>query len=302
MQRMYRLGEKLAGTDLPVVIEGESGTGKELLAESLHDLGARAGGPFVVFDCAGTPPALVESALFGHQRGAFTGANADRVGAFATAHGGTLFLDEIGELPVEIQPKLLRALARGEVQRVGSNAWTAFDVRVIAATRRDLDREVQEGRFREDLFYRLAVGRIELPPLRQRVGDVALLARHFWRDSARTDEPLPRDVIARLEAWHWPGNVRELENAIARYAALGDVDLAHGIDVAPSSSGNPFEAILDEELPLVRAREKIVQAFEEQYIARVLDKHGGNVSRAAASSGLARRYFQILHAKRRPRK
>lgn len=298
MRRLYPLCERLAATDLPVLIEGESGTGKDLLAESLHEASARRSGPFVVFDCGATPPTLVESALFGHERGAFTGATATRVGAFEAAHGGTLFLDELGELPLDCQPRLLGALARGAVQRVGSNAWVPVDVRVIAATRRDVDQEVQDGRFREDLYYRLAVARIEMPPLRRRGGDITRLARHFHREITGSDAPLPRALAAKLEASSWPGNVRELENAVARYVAIGDLDLDGGPS-APPVGANPFEEILEAELPLARARERLMAEFERRYIERVLARHGGNVSRAAASSGLARRYFQILNARRR---
>ena len=185
MRRLYPLCARLAASNVPVVIEGETGTGKEVLAEALHQASPRSSGPFVVFDCTAVPPSLLESTLFGHERGAFTGAIAQRRGVFEHADRGTLFVDEIGELDLALQPKLLRAIERGEVQRVGSGAWTRVDVRIIAATRRDLDREVQAGRFRDDLFFRLAVGRVELPPLRRRRGDIAVLARHFGRHHRR---------------------------------------------------------------------------------------------------------------------
>jgi transcriptional regulator with GAF, ATPase, and Fis domain len=294
MRTVFGMLERIAPTDGTVLLEGETGTGKDVLAESLHEASARANGPFVVFDCAAIPPPLIESALFGHERGAFTGASSARRGAFEEADGGTLFLDELGELPVDVQPKLLRAVETSSVQRVGANAWTRVSVRVLAATRRDLDREVQEGRFREDLFYRLAVGRIELPPLRRRQGDVTLLARHFWRELGGRDAPLPPSLAARLEGWHWPGNVRELENTVARYLAIGDLELSH--DLSPGID-NVFERVLAQDLPLLRARERVLEAFERCYIERVLARFGGNVSRAAASSGLARRYFQILRAR-----
>ncbi|MFO0742021.1 MAG: sigma 54-interacting transcriptional regulator [Labilithrix sp.] len=296
MRRLYPLCERLAKADIPIVIEGESGTGKEVLAESLHEASARRGGPFVIFDCAAVAPTLVESALFGHERGAFTGAASARRGAFEAADKGTLFLDELGELPLDIQPRLLGAIARGAVQRVGSNEWTPVDVRIIAATRRDLDREVQEGRFREDLYYRLAVGRIELPPLRARVGDVLRLAKQFYREVSRSDAPLPPELAARIESYAWPGNVRELENVIGRWCAIGD----HGLDELEGQlDADSFHPYLEADLPLAAAREKVVKAFERRYIERVLARHGGNVSRAAASSGLARRYFQLLNAKHR---
>ena len=309
MRALYTMCETLAKSDIPIVVEGETGTGKEVLAESLHDMSLRANQPFVVFDCTAVPPSLVESVLFGHERGAFTGATNSRKGVFEEATGGTLFIDEIGELDVMLQPKLLRALERSEVQRVGANAWHKVDVRIIAATRRDLDREVQAGRFRDDLFFRLAVGRIELPPLRDRHGDIALLARHFWRALGGDDQGLPQSLLNRLEDYSWPGNVRELHNTILRALALG-ADAAHataGLErssrgsIAPPVDAIPgddaIERVLGHDLPLARAREQVVEEFERRYVQRVLAKHGGNVVRAAQASGIARRYFQILRAR-----
>ena len=311
MRALYTTCETLAKTDIPIVIEGETGTGKEVLAESLHEMSHRADKPFVVFDCTAVPPSLVESVLFGHERGAFTGATNSRKGVFEDAHGGTLFIDEIGELDVMLQPKLLRALERSEVQRVGANAWHKVDVRIIAATRRDLDREVQAGRFRDDLFFRLAVGRVEIPPLRDRQGDIALLARHFWRALGGDDQPLPQSLLNRLEDYAWPGNVRELHNTILRALALGadSADATAGLDRAARgtqpppadapeiSAGDSIERVLARDLPLARAREDVVEDFERRYVQRVLAKHGGNVVRAAQASGIARRYFQILRAR-----
>jgi two-component system, NtrC family, response regulator HydG len=309
MRSLYPLCARLAASHVPALIEGETGTGKEVLAEALHETGPRAGGPFVVFDCTAVPPTLVESTLFGHERGAFTGAVAARAGVFEEANRGTLLIDEIGELDLALQPKLLRALERSEVQRVGSNRWTKVDVRIIAATRRDLDREVQAGRFRDDLFFRLAVGRIELPPLRRREGDVLLLAEHFWRAMGAGgggDRPLPRDVAQRFEDYRWPGNVRELHNAVARVLALGD-DAAREVtsapapgrstDVSTAAAGDVIEKVLDAGLSLTQAREAVVAEFERRYVERVLARHGGNVARAAEASGIARRYFQILRAR-----
>jgi DNA-binding NtrC family response regulator len=304
MRRLYPLCERIAASAVPVIIEGETGTGKEVLAESLHEQGPRAGGPFVVFDCTAVAPSLVESALFGHERGAFTGATESRRGVFEEAHGGTLLLDELGDLDLPLQAKLLRALERGEVQRVGSSRWTRVDVRVLAATRRDLDREIQLGRFRDDLFFRLAVARVELPPLRRRAGDIAVLAHHFWRRIAPASLPFPGDFAARLEAYDWPGNVRELYNAVARRVALGElapISAARPEAAAPPAGGAPsadvVEQILAEDLPLVRARERVVEDFERRYVQRVLAQHGGNVTSAAAASGIARRYFQLLKAR-----
>ncbi|HEY3817761.1 MAG TPA: sigma 54-interacting transcriptional regulator [Polyangiaceae bacterium] len=297
MRRLYPLCARLAGSDVPVVIEGETGTGKEVLAEALHQASPRASAPFVVFDCTAVPPSLLESALFGHEKGAFTGATGQRRGVFEQAHGGTLFIDEIGELELTLQPKLLRAIERGEVQRVGASGWLRVDVRIVAATRRDLDREVQAGRFRDDLFFRLAVGRIELPPLRRRRGDVAVLARHFWRALAGETHPVPAGLMARLEDYAWPGNVRELQNAIARHVAVGELPLSEGAP-PPLEAGDAIERVLARDLPLTRARAEVVEEFERRYVQRVLDRHGGSVSRAAAASGIALRYFQLLKAKR----
>jgi DNA-binding NtrC family response regulator len=307
MRALQPLFARLAASDVPVVVEGETGTGKEALAEALHAASPRAGGPFVVFDCTAVPPSLLESALFGHERGAFTGALAQRRGAFEEAHRGTLFLDEIGELDLTLQPRLLRAIERSEVQRVGASHWLRVDVRILAATRRDLDDEVRAGRFRDDLFFRLAVGRIKLPPLRGRTGDVAVLARHFWRALGGEGAPLPHGLLERLEAHSWPGNIRELKNAIARCLAVGEL-------AAPFGAGGPtrdsasalgdedaIERVLAMGLPLPRARAEIVEEFERRYVARALEMHGGNVSRAAAASGVALRYFQLLKAKRRGR-
>ncbi|MGZ5970699.1 MAG: sigma 54-interacting transcriptional regulator, partial [Polyangiales bacterium] len=295
MRRLYPILERVAGSNVPVVIEGETGTGKELLAESLHEAGSRAGKPFIVFDCTTVAPSLIESELFGHERGAFTGAVATRKGVFELAHGGTLFIDEIGDLPLSLQPKLLRAIQRSEVRRVGGDKWIPVDVRVISATRRDLDAEVQAERFRDDLFFRLAVARVELPPLRAREGDVAVLAHHFWKELGGGDRPLPYDVLQRCEAYSWPGNVRELHNEIARRIALGEVELAarSGAESLPLV-GDSIDAVLALDLPLARAREKLLEEFHARYVERVVAQHGGNVTRAAAASGVAHRYFQIL--------
>jgi two-component system response regulator HydG len=309
MRRLYPVCARLAATRVPVLIEGETGTGKEVLAEALHEASDRAGAAFVVFDCTAVPPSLAESTLFGHERGAFTGAIASRKGVFEEAHGGTLFIDEIGDLELSLQPKLLRALERSEVQRVGSNQWVKVDVRIIAATRRDLDREVQAGRFRDDLFFRLAVGRIELPPLRERGGDIALLTEHLWKALGGKEGAIPHDAIQRFEDYPWPGNVRELHNAVARLLALGEVgvgdvsplerSLGSELDVSQAVSGDVIERVLDADLPLARARDCVTKEFERRYIERVYSRYGGNVARAAAASGVARRYFQLLRARHR---
>jgi DNA-binding NtrC family response regulator len=296
MRRLYPLCYKLADADIPLVIEGETGTGKEVLAEALHEMGPRSKGPFVVFDCTEVPSNLVESELFGHEKGAFTGAHDMRRGFFEQAHGGTLLIDEIGDLDLSLQPKLLRALERSEVRRVGGSERIAVDVRVIAATRRDLDKEVQEGRFRDDLFHRLAVARIELPPLGKRRGDIPLLARHIARQQGGSDDALSPELLARWESEPWPGNVRELRNAVARQLALGD--LGAPARKAAESTNDVLEAVLSRQLPLSQARQIVVDEFERRYLKRMLDAHGGNVTHAAKAAGVARRYFRLLRSKK----
>ena len=292
-RRLYPLCERLAATDVPVVIEGETGTGKEVLAECIHEASARANGPFIVLDCTAIPPTLVESVLFGHERGAFTGATSAHVGVFEEASGGTLFIDEIGDLDLAMQPKLLRAIERGEVRRVGSQKWANVNVRVICATRRSLDAEIEAGRFRDDLFHRLAVARIELPPLRARRGDVAILVEEFCKQNGARADAIPRALLATWERAAWPGNVRELRNAVARQLALGDLpsDATVGPSFEPASGG------VDTTVPFVAARQRVIDDFERRYVERVLAAHGGNVSQAARASGIARRNFQLLRAR-----
>ena len=305
MRRLYPLCARLAAASVPVVIEGETGTGKEVLAESLHEMGPRASGPFAVFDCTAVPPNLLEAALFGHERGAFTGATEARQGVFEEAHKGTLLIDEIGDLGLELQAKLLRALERSEVRRLGGKSWIKVDVRVVAATRRDLDAAVQAGRFRDDLFYRLAVARIELPPLRRREGDVAMLAEAFWKKLADPGVPIPPDFLERLETYSWPGNVRELYNAVARQVALGDLAMttpeSRPAPAREGSGGDAIDRVLALDLPLPRAKQRVVEELEMRYVERVLAQHGGNVTRAAAASGIALRYFQLVRARTRAR-
>jgi transcriptional regulator with GAF, ATPase, and Fis domain len=300
MRRLYPLCERLASSNVPVVIEGETGTGKEVLAESLHAMGPRAKGPFVVFDCTAVPANLVESELFGHEKGAFTNAISTRRGVFEQAHEGTLFIDEIGDLDLALQPKLLRAIQRSEVRRVGGDKWHTVDVRIVAATRRDLDAEVQAGRFRDDLFYRLAVARIELPPLRARRGDTEVLASHFWQALGGRGA-LPYDVLRRFERYDWPGNVRELYNEVARRVALGDLATgakgARETEPPPAPGGDYLEEVLALDWPLIRARERVVAEFQRRYVERIVAKHGGNIARAAEASGIAHRYFQVLRAR-----
>ena len=294
MRRLYPLMKRLAQTEVPVVIEGETGTGKEALAEALHEAGPRAKGPFEVFDCTAVPPSLIESELFGHERGAFTGAAAQRKGVFELAQGGTLLIDEIGDLDLALQPKLLRALESREVRRVGVDKWLPADVRVIAATRRNLDLEVQAGRFRDDLFHRLAVARIELPPLRDREGDVELLARQFWRELGGDVRQLDDALLSRWGAASWPGNVRELRNAVARMLTLGEEARGQQARPKPGPEG-PLDSALT--MPFTKGRDWLLAEFERRYVERLLEQHGGDVAKAAAASGIGRRYFQKLRAR-----
>jgi DNA-binding NtrC family response regulator len=307
MRRLYPLFERLAHVDVPLVIEGETGTGKEALAEALHELGPRAQGPFVVFDCTAVPANLMESELLGHERGAFTGAVTTRKGVFEQADGGTLFIDEIGDLDLPLQAKLLRAIERSEVRRVGGNVTLRVNVRVITATRRDLDRAVQEGRFRDDLFHRLAIARVELPPLRRRWGDVELLARKFWAALGGAAAALPSDVLARWNEHSWPGNVRELRNSVARQLALGHLGSQRSSarvgtmktePPASFSAGDPVARVLAEDLPFPIARRRVLDEFERLFVERLLTQHGGDTAKAAAAAGVARRYFQILQARK----
>lgn len=296
MRRLFPMLEKLAKTTVPVVIQGEAGTGKELLAEALHAAGPRQDGPFVVVDSAMIPGSHLELELFGHAAG-IAGAEA-RAGAFEAASGGTLFLKDVSEIDLPLQARLLRALERSEVRRVGADARIPADVRLVVATRRDLDREVQLGRFRDDLFQRLAVVRVELPPLRKRAEDIPLLAAHFATLAGATLAALEPGVLDGWRENAWPGNVRELQREVARHIALGELA---PLSYAPAHEDvvrdDWLEKILDEKLPLTEAREKVLRAFEARYLARMLAETGGNVVRAAARSGIARRYFQILKAR-----
>jgi DNA-binding NtrC family response regulator len=296
MRRLYPLCEKLAAATVPIIIEGETGTGKEVLAESLHEQGPLAGKPFVVFDCTAVPPNLVESELFGHERGAFTGAVTSRSGVFEQASGGTLLIDEIGDLDLMLQPKLLRAIERSQIRRVGGDRAISVHVRVLAATRRDLDHEVQAGLFRDDLFHRLAVARIELPPLRARHGDVPELAAHFCRTLGADPRVLGDELLRRWEDYTWPGNVRELRNAVARHLALGEL-ATHGKSGEHPRAGDLIEQVLALNLPLSEARDRVVEAFEQRYLERVLARSKGVVTEAARASGVARRHFQRLRAR-----
>ncbi|MBK6693042.1 MAG: sigma 54-dependent Fis family transcriptional regulator [Myxococcales bacterium] len=299
MRRLFALAPKLAQASASLLIEGETGTGKELFAEEIHAQGARSGGPLYVFSALSEDPQTALVTLFGSVAGA---AGGDRPGLLELAHGGTLILDEPGELNADLQRRLGRALSRGQAQRVGSNAPYSLDVRVISTSTANLDRAVERGLFREELFYALVGARIELPPLRKRPEDVTVLARHFW-SALKVAGELPLALVAHLEAHPWPGNVRELENAISRHLATGELDV--GASARPTAPPKPNESgpdvvteILSRHMPLVQARQEIVVRFEQMYLEQVLREHNGNVTRAARASGLAHRYFQALKARR----
>ena len=304
MREVFALLERAAPADVTVLIEGESGTGKELAARSIHAASSRAKGPYVVFDCGSVPAELAESELFGHKRGAFSGATADRQGAFQRAHGGTLCLDELGELPLELQPKLLRVLEAGEVRPVGEDAPRKVDVRVLAATNRDLNAEAQRGRFRHDLLYRLEVVRVRLPPLRQRPGDIPALVTHLLSGKLPHGDEIGGDNLARLMSYSWPGNVRELRNALARAVTLAGTPgkpapfakLVFNLgpaSSAPATIGAEFPGV-SSKVPYKEAKAQLLESFERAYVSSLMEHHGGNIQRAAAAAGLSRKHLYEL--------
>jgi len=279
LRKLFRLLGDVANTEATVLLEGETGTGKELLAEEIHRHSVRRDGPFVVFDCGAVPSELIESALFGHVRGAFTGAISDRRGAFAEADGGTIFLDEVGELSPEVQPVLLRALDKHAIRPVGGASYENVSVRVVAATNRNLRNEMNAKHFREDLYYRLAVVRVSVPALRQRLDDIPLLADHFVRQFCgdRHIEIGGRE-LEKLKQHAWPGNVRELRNVIERACALchGErLEIDETFEVRPISEAP--SAGVDLDLPFKQAKARVIDAFEREYIQALLKRHKGNL-------------------------
>jgi transcriptional regulator with GAF, ATPase, and Fis domain len=293
MRKLFAFLEKVAASEINVLIEGESGTGKELVVAEIVQRGPRAEGPFVIVDCSAIAPSVVESELFGHVRGAFTGADRDRVGAFEAASGGTVFLDEVGELPLELQPKLLRALESREIRRVGETRPRKVDVRVIAATNRDLQREVSKGMFREDLYFRLAVMDVRVPPLRSRLEDIPLLVRSFLTALGMPDQQdlFPAHVLGELAAHDWPGNVRELRNYVERTIVLREPQPASTRVEAGAGAGLGDE---DRVTPFKLAKDAVVGNFERTYLAALLEAAGGNVSKAARLGGMDRMYLHRL--------
>jgi two-component system response regulator GlrR len=297
MRALFARLEVAAATQETVLLVGESGTGKELLARAVHDASPRRGGPFVVFDCSAVAPTLIESELFGFVKGAFTGADRDRAGIFEQAHGGTLFLDEVGELPLDLQPKLLRALEARQSRRVGANAWQPFDARIVAATHRDLIARMKSGAFRQDLYYRLAVLEARVPPLRERRDDIELLVERFLaaQSPPLTVHDLPAGSLAMLRTHDWPGNVRELRNALARMIVFQEA----GQTTLDAPGGEGPDALL--RLPLREARQQVIERFEQAYIEAQLKAHGGNVTRAAEAVGVSRQFLHRLMERYRTR-
>ncbi len=331
MRRLFAAIEKIAPTGATIVLEGETGTGKEVVARTIHQCSLRAAQTFIVFDCGAVQQNLIESELFGHEKGSFTGALASRQGLFEMAHGGTIFLDEIGELALDLQPKLLRALEQREIRRVGGNRPIKIDVRVIAATNRDLAAEVKAGRFREDLFYRLGVVRLKLPPLRERREDIPLLVRHMLKQGAfnRRGESSPgggdgqrvkgqtHEAVNAMMAYDWPGNVRELGNVVERACSFSEGDFIQLEDLPDHIGGTtqvrgrrqdvqptePLRAQATSAAPLMTdqtfkiAKEAWLATFERDYLASLLARHSGNLSQAAREAEVDRKHFRRLARK-----
>jgi len=299
MRRVFSVLEKVAPTPLSVLILGETGTGKEGIAKSIHEASPRKNQPFVVVDCGAIPETLAESILFGHEKGAFTGATERRKGALSDADGGTLFLDELGELPLDLQPKLLRALSEKQVKRVGGNAFEPIDVRVLAATRRDLSAEMNAGRFRSDLFFRIAQVRVELPALRERVTDLPLLVDDICKRVGRGEhsETVLRWIEQRMGTHDWPGNVRELVNVVSVAATLADTPEA--IDDVLTLTREPPPPLLAKPgeagalgAGFAEAKRQAIGAFERDYFAQLVRRAKGNVSEMARQSGMERHHVR----------
>ena len=310
MREIFAMLSKVSPSDITVLIEGESGTGKELVAEAVHMHSKRSNGPFVVFDCSAVAPTVIESELFGHVKGAFTGAVSDRKGAFQQADGGTLFLDELGELPLDLQPKLLRALEQKTVRPVGGDAPQPFNARIIAATNRDLAAQVSDGRFRSDLYYRLAVMKIVLPALRDRQDDIPMLVDHFLslvsQDSGQHVQ-VGYETIRKLQRHSWPGNIRELKNFVDRAAILATNDRLETKYLLPPSTNKQHEGegskdnaseqamnAIASGLPFKDAKARLITHFERAYWEALLAEHKGNVSAAARQAGIHRKSAEYL--------
>ncbi|MBI4815074.1 MAG: sigma 54-interacting transcriptional regulator [Deltaproteobacteria bacterium] len=292
----FALLHKISPTEATVLLLGETGTGKSAAARAIHAGSQRKDGPFVVLDCGAISKSLIESELFGHEKGAFTGAAHTRQGAMEACRGGTLFIDELDDLPIEVQPKLLRALEEREIYRVGSHRPIHLDLRVIAATKKDLRKEVQEGRFREDLFFRVSVVMVPIPPLRERREDIPLLVDHFLGKPG-TFDGLRSEIQERLLSHTWPGNIRELRNVLERASYTGELD-----DFDPGSRRTPLEdpdakLVVDHTRPFKEAKEALVSRFEREYLRQLLQRTKGNMARAAREAGIDRKYLYMLQKK-----
>ena len=300
MRQAYAVLERVASTASTVLVQGETGTGKDVVARAIHSESPRSKGPLVPVDCGAIPETLFESELFGHVRGAFTGAVGNRVGAFEEANGGTLFLDEIGEMPLSLQAKLLRAIESRSIRPVGAPKEVPVDVRIVCATNRKLAQMVNEGTFREDLYYRLAVVEVALPPLRARRDDIPAIAQQLHAKLTGRTTPLPDSFVASLVTRPWPGNVRELRNYIERAVALGMTEPSSAPAPLPAPAQalpSGVDAIVPLHLPLKEARLAWTSAFESIYVRAMLQKTGGNVTRAADLAGVNRRFLQRLVAR-----
>ncbi len=310
MRQIFGLLERISPTDATVIIEGETGTGKEMVARAIHDHSERKDKPFVIFDCSAVAENLIESELFGHLKGSFTGAVGTRRGAFEEANGGTIFLDEIGELSLELQPKLLRALEQRQVKKVGSNDTVNIDLRVVCATNRNLRKEVADGNFREDLYYRLSVVKIYLPSLRERPDDVAALTEHFLQsgkfnqkgDGVLKIVRVEDDALKMLTRYQWPGNVRELLNVLERVSPLVNGDSIQGSDLAyvfqelEQEEHDITEKIteVDLGLPFKDAKQRVIEDFERDYLAALLRRNNYNISKTAREAGIDRKHIRNL--------
>lgn len=297
MRALFAVLEKAAQTNEPILMLGESGTGKELLAQAIHHASTRSKGPFVIFDCGAVAPSLVETELFGHEKGAFSGAHTSRTGLVQAAHGGTLFLDELGELPLDLQPKLLRVLESRTVRPVGSNQTIPVDVRIVVATHRDVRQKMTTGEFRQDLYYRLAVVEVNIPPLRERRDDIPLLVEHMLtaRNPPCTLADLPPNTLDMLMAHVWPGNVRELRNTLSRillFQSANALSLLDSGEQASVSTPNPVPL----NIPFHEARNALVADFERRYITAQLRAHGASVTAAAKAMGVSRQFLHKLIA------
>lgn len=316
MREVFATLEKVAPSDLTVLIDGDTGTGKERIARSVHEMSRRRARPFVVLDCSSIPRELMESTVFGHEKGSFTGAVSAHKGAFEQAHGGTIFMDEIGELDPTLQPKLLRVLENREIKRVGGDRTIRVDVRVVAATNRDIRQMVADGGFREDLYFRLSVIQLHLPPLRKRKADIPLLLNHFLEQIDPSGRfTLANDALDLLMAHPWPGNVRELKNVMERATSLCDGDLIErsdlhlqealfsgadrrsstgSVETRPEVEAGQTVLIADLNNTYKGAKQELLDQFERQYVGKVYEEHGGNISKAARTAGLTRYHLREL--------